>query len=396
VDLTRVLAGPWASQTLADLGAEVIKVERPGRGDDCRLFGPPFLSREDGRATGATSMFLMCNRGKRSLTLDLHRPEGLEVVHKLLAGADVLMENFRVGGMAKLGLDPVRLRDEIPRLIICSVTGYGQTGPYVDRGGYDPIIQAMCGMMSVTGRPPGEPGSGPIKTGPSIVDLFTGLYAVIAIQAALARRCRDGRGTNIDMSLLDCGVQLVAQQAMLAAMTGAAPAPAGNTSNSAVPGGGYDCADGHIVFAIGNEDGYRRMCQAIRRPDLATHPRFSNNIDRVLNRQELLAILLPIFASMRADDLVEALRRCDVPATRVNDLIEVRADPQVIAREIFRDLPDRNGEPVPQIAGPLMFDGERAMAASPPPELGQDTDAILSEIGYGADAIAALRAKRIV
>lgn len=396
VDLSRVLAGPWATQLLADLGAEVIKVERPVRGDDSRSFGPPFLPAEDGEWTGASAMFLAANRGKRSLTLDLGREEGRAVLRDLVATADVLVENFKVGTLARMGLDAQALRAINPGLIVCSITGYGQTGPYADRGGYDPVIQGLCGLMSVTGNPPEMPGGGPMKTGPSLVDIITGLYAVIAIQAALIERGKDGPGVDLDLSLMDCGVAVMAQQAMHYALTGVPPRPIGTGANGGVPGGGYVCADGHIMIAPGNDAGYARMCGAIGRSDLATDPRFRTNRDRLAHRAELLGLLEPIFASWTVADLYAALLAADVPSGPVNDLAQVEADPQVAARGLFAGMAGQDGQTVPQVASPLVYGGSRAMADMPPPRLGQDNDALLAELGRDADARDALRAANIV
>ncbi len=396
VDLSRVLAGPWATQILGDLGAEVIKVERPVRGDDSRSFGPPFLDGEDGGWTGASAMFLAANRGKRSLTLDLARAEGRALLRDLVDTADVLVENFKVGTLARMGLDAETLRASNPGLIICSITGYGQTGPYAPRGGYDPVIQGLCGLMSVTGNPPEMPGGGPMKTGPSLVDIITGLYAAIAIQAALIERGTDGPGVDLDLSLLDCGVAVMAQQAMHYALTGTPPRPIGTGANGGVPGGGYICADGHIMIAPGNDAGYARMCGAIGRPDLATDPRFCTNRDRLAHRAALLGILEPIFASWTVADLHAALLAADVPSGPVNDLAQVEADPQVVARGMFVDLAGSGGRAIPQVAGPVVFGGSRATADAPPPALGQDTESLLVELGRAPAEREALKAAGIV
>ncbi len=396
IDLSRVLAGPWATQTLGDLGAEVIKIERPARGDDSRSFGPPFLEGKDGGWTGASAMFLAANRGKRSMTLDLAREEGRAVLRDLVGTADVLVENFKVGALSRMGLDAATLRASNPGLIICSITGYGQTGPYAPRGGYDPVIQGLCGLMSVTGNPPEMPGGGPMKTGPSLVDIITGLYAAIAIQSALIERGKDGPGVDLDLSLLDCGVAVMAQQAMHYTLTGTPPRPIGTGANGGVPGGGYLCADGHIMIAPGNDEGYARMCGAIGRPDLATDPRFRTNRDRLAHRAALLGILEPLFMSWTVADLHAALLAADVPSGPVNDLAQVEADPQVVARGMFVDLMGQGGRAVPQVAGPVVYDGSRATAAAPPPALGQDTDTLLAELGRVPAERDALKAAGII
>lgn len=369
VDLSRVMAGPFATQLLADLGADVVKIERPGVGDESRLFGPPFLPRADGDPSSATPMFLAVNRGKRSVALDLSSEAGRAALLTLLEGADILVENFKVGTLARLGLDPDMLRSRYPRLILCSITGYGQTGPYAPRGGYDPIIQALCGLMSVNGLP-----GAPMKTGPSLVDIMTGLYAANAIQAALLRRVRTGQGAVIDMALLDVGVAAVAQQMMHWAITGAAPDPVGNGANGGVPGGGYACADGYVMIAPGNEAGYRRLCAAIGRADLGEDPRFATNRHRLANRRLLLSIVEPIFAAMRADDLVARLLAHDVPAATVHDLPAVIADPHVAARGLFVTLTAADGTQIPQISCPIVIDGERQTASAAPPDLGVAPD----------------------
>jgi crotonobetainyl-CoA:carnitine CoA-transferase CaiB-like acyl-CoA transferase len=385
IDLSRVLAGPWATQLLADLGAEVIKIERPKGGDESRLFGPPFLERADGKETHASAMFLACNRGKRSVQLDLGSAAGRDALALLLADADVLVENFRVGALARMGFSVERLRTDFPRLIICSISGYGQDGPYAQRGGYDPIIQAICGLMSVNGLP-GQP----LKTGPSLVDVISGLYAANAIQAALLQRQRTGLGAHLDISLLDAGVAATAQQAMHLAMTGVAPPPVGNGANGGVPGGGYVCADGYVMIAPGNEQGYARFCKAIDRPDLAQDPRFVTNRDRLRHRPQLLEIIEPILAAMPSKLLVERLLAADVPAAHVNGLEAVREDPQVMARGLFRTLQSGSNE-APQVAGPIVIDGVRAMSDRPPPGLDDDGEEVLSQLGLDLAQRAAAR-----
>jgi crotonobetainyl-CoA:carnitine CoA-transferase CaiB-like acyl-CoA transferase len=396
VDLTRVLAGPWATQLLADLGAEVLKIERPMRGDESRSFGPPFLGRQDGRRTTASAMFLAANRGKRSVTLNIAQAEGRDILLSLIETADVLVENFKVGALERLGLTPAILRERNPKLIICSITGYGQTGPYSERGGYDPVIQGLCGLMSVTGHPLSEAGGGPVKTGPSLIDILTGLYAVVAIEAALIGRRNDEPGVDIDLSLLDTGVASCAQQAMQAALTTRAPAPIGNSSNGGVPGGGYLCADGFIMIAPGNDEGYARMCYAIGREDLASDERFVTNASRLAHRGALLDILEPLFRRWRVADLVDALVAADVPAGPVNDMLQVERDPQILHRGLYRSLPDRFGEGIPQVASPIVIGGHRLCSATPPPELGDSTKIILEQLGIDAGAVEDLQRRQIV
>lgn len=367
LDLTRVLAGPWATQTLADLGADVIKVERAGNGDDSRSFGPPFLNPADCGIDGASAMFLAANRGKRSVGLDLASPTGGDEFRRLVADADILIENFKVGTMARMGFAPDQLREINPRLIVCSITGYGQTGPYSARGGYDPVIQGLCGLMSVTGKPTGEPGGGPVKTGPSLVDLITGLYATIALLAAVRERDSTGKGCDIDMSLLDCGVAMVAQQMMYYQLTGTPPGPIGNNANGGVPGGGYDCVDGQIIIAPGNDAGYARMCRALGHPELANDPRFVANSSRLAHKRELLALFEPIIAQWTVAELSEVLTAHDVPNGPVNDLSQVVADPQVDSRGLLTELEGVSG--FYQIAGPIVINGRRMTSDVPPPAL---------------------------
>lgn len=396
IDLTRVLAGPWASQLLADLGAEVIKVERPRRGDDSRGYGPPFLKSRDGDNLAATTMFLAANRGKKSITIDIAKADGRAILKQLVAGADVLIENYKVGDLARHGLDYESLRPLNPRLVYCSVTGFGLTGPYKNRPGYDPIVQAMCGMMSVTGHPLNQPGGGPMKAGPSIVDLFTGLYAAIAIQGALRARDRDGEGQQVDVSLLDCGVAMMAQQAMQFLLTGVPPTHLGTQANGGAPGGGFHCSDGDIMIAPGNDEGYVRLVTAIGHPELATDPRFDSNGQRLKHRQLINDILNGIFADWTVARLAEALTAANVPASPILDLGQVVAHPQVQARGMVRQVPHPEAGAVALVGNPIRFSRTPLGDAPPPPALGQHTDAVLRSLGIPAEEIERLRQAAIV
>jgi len=350
VELARILAGPWCGQLLADLGAEVIKVERPGSGDDTRAWGPPFA------ADGSAAYFHGCNRGKTSVAIDLDTPGGQKAVRDLVAGADVLIENFKVGGLAKYGLDHASLSVLNERLVYCSITGFGQTGPYAARPGYDFIIQGMGGMMALTGEPDGEP----VRAGVAIADLFTGLYASTAILAALRGREATGKGCHIDMALLDVQVAMLANQAMNHLIGGETPHRLGNAHPNIAPYQVFPVADGHIVVAVGNDGQFRRLCALL---GLAEEARFATNADRVRNREALVALLGPALALRRRGELLDALVAAGIPAGPINDIAQVFGDPQVVARGL-RIEPDG----VPGIASPIVIDGRRqaARGASPP------------------------------
>ncbi len=361
IELARVLAGPWAGQTLADLGAEVIKVESP-TGDDTRNWGPPFIDR-DGDRTAA--YFHSCNRGKRSVTADFRTPEGRDLVRDLVRGADVVIENFKVGGLAKYGLDYASLAEINPRLIYCSITGFGQDGPYAHRAGYDYIVQGMSGLMSITGEPEGQP----MKVGVALTDVFTGVYACTAILAAVHQRAQTGRGQQIDMALLDVAVAISANQAMNYLATGESPVRMGNAHPNLSPYQVFDCADGHIIIATGNDPQYQRLCGLLGVEDLATHPDYVHNSDRVANRAALDAALQAETGKWTKADLLAACEAEGVPAGRINDMAEVFADPQVQARGLRIDP-----EGVPGVRTPIRFSeaGLRLDRASP--KLGQDND----------------------
>jgi crotonobetainyl-CoA:carnitine CoA-transferase CaiB-like acyl-CoA transferase len=355
LELARILAGPWAGQLLADLGADVVKVERPGAGDDTRHWGPPFAP------DGAAAYFHACNRGKTSLAVALDRPEGQEQVRALAAGADVLIENFKVGGLAKYGLDFPSLSGLNPRLVYCSITGFGQTGPYAGRAGYDFVAQAMGGAMSLTGEPDGPPQ----KSGVAYADIFTGLYSTVAILAALRERDRTGRGAHIDMALLDTQVSVLANQALAWMVSGEVPHRMGNGHAALVPYQAFKVADGEMIVAVGNDAQFARLCAILGLPGLAKDPRFATNPERVRNRAELIPLLEQALSGRRRDELSEALEAAGIPAGPINSVEAVFADPQVVHRGLRIE-----GDP-PGLASPIVIDGRREVADRPAPRLGE-------------------------
>ncbi len=393
LDLSRVLAGPWAGQTLADLGADVIKVERPGRGDDTRSWGPPYLTDGDGQETSEAAYFLSANRGKRSITLDLARPEGQRIARDLAAECDILIENYKVGGLAKFGLSYDDLKHSHGHLIYCSITGFGQTGPYADRAGYDFMIQGMSGLMAITGKPDEIPGGGPLKVGVAISDLFTGMYVVAAVLAALVHRERGGGGQYIDMALLDCQVAMLANQAMNYLTTGVSPGRLGNAHPNIVPYQAFATADGHIIIAVGNDDQFARFCEAIGRPTLAADPAYADNSSRVKNRAALVAAIAGAIAALNSGPLQAALDAAGVPWGPINDLEQLFADPQVKARGLRVELDHPLAGMVPTVRNPIRYSKTAIEHRAPPPLLGEHTDAVLSEIlGLENDEIERLRA----
>ncbi|MBF9035190.1 CoA transferase [Rhodobacterales bacterium HKCCE2091] len=359
VELARILAGPWAGQALADLGAEVIKVEAP-EGDDTRRWGPPFVEREGDRSA---AYFHSCNRGKASVIADFRTPEGQRKVRDLVAGADVLIENFKVGGLAKYGLDYASLSELNPRLIYCSITGFGQDGPYAHRAGYDYIIQGMSGIMSVTGDPSGQPQ----KVGIAVTDILTGLYSATAILAALHQRQTTGRGQHIDMGLLDVATAFTANQAMNYLTTGTPPARIGNAHQNLTPYQVFDCADGWIIIATGNDAQYRRLCALLGVPDMAEAPEYLTNADRLANREAMTARLTERTLTFGRDDLLQACENAGVPAGPINDMAQVFDDPQVIARGMRIELGG-----VPGVRPPFRFSDADLALHRPAPKLGED------------------------
>jgi crotonobetainyl-CoA:carnitine CoA-transferase CaiB-like acyl-CoA transferase len=387
------LAGPWAGQTLADLGADVVKVERPGAGDDTRGWGPPFLEGENGERLDA-AYFNSCNRGKRSLAVDFEKPEGREIVRRLAAQADVLIENFKTGGLAKYQLDYASLSAINPRLIYCSVTGFGHDGPYAHRAGYDFIIQAMSGVMDITGEPDREPQ----KPGVAFSDLFTGLYAVIAIQAALRRREITGRGAEIDMALFDTQLAGLANQGMNYLVSGVPPKRMGNAHPNLVPYQLFEAADGPLIVATGNDRQARDFCRIVGRPDLAENPVYATNVDRIRLRSQYIGELAAATAKMRRADLLAALEAAHVPAGPINTIAEAFADPQAKARGMQTELPasGARGGTAPAVRSPMRIDGEALIADVAAPRLGEHTEQELAALGYDEAERARLRAAGVI
>ncbi|WP_027016689.1 CaiB/BaiF CoA transferase family protein [Comamonas composti] len=402
LDLSRVLAGPWATQMLADLGADVIKVERPVAGDDTRHWGPPFLKDAAGNDTREASYFTACNRNKRSITVDMAHPEGQALLRRMAAEADVVVENFKVGGLAQYGLDYDSLKALNPRLIYCSITGFGQDGPYAERAGYDLMVQAMCGLMSITGHADGEPGGGPLKVGVAVIDVFTGLYASNAILAALnARdnaRCGTGQGQYIDMALLDVGMAVLANQAAGYLATDKAPARAGNIHPSLAPYQDFKTRDGNVLLAIGNDGQFARFCAAVGQPAWAQDARFATNTARVQNRSALLALMVPLMQTRGTQDWIALFEDKAVPCGPINTVAQAFDDPQVRARGIRVQLP--SGQPgLPDVAGvasPLRLQGTPPVLHRAPPALGQHTDEVLAEMGLTPAHIAELRGNAVI
>jgi crotonobetainyl-CoA:carnitine CoA-transferase CaiB-like acyl-CoA transferase len=392
LDLSRVLAGPWCTQNLADLGAEVIKVEKPGSGDDTRAWGPPYLKDGAGRDTSESAYFLSCNRGKKSVALDITQPEGQRIVRELACRCDVLVENYKVGGLAKYGLDWNNLHEANPRLIYCSITGFGQDGPYAARAGYDFIVQGMGGLMSVTGEPDGAPGGGPQKVGVAVADLFTGMYATVAVLAALTFRDRTGEGQHIDLSLLDAQVAMLANQNMNFLTSGQVPGRRGNAHPNIVPYQTFATADGHVILAIGNDAQFRRFCELAGCAELADDERFAANRARVANRALLIPLLEPILLQRETRAWVDSLEAAGVPCGPINHLNEVFEDPQVRHRGMRIELPHPVAGSVPLVANPIRLSATPIDYAAPPPLLGQHTNEILQKmLGLQKEELARLR-----
>ena len=395
LDLTRVLAGPWCTQTLADLGAEVIKIERPGAGDDTRGWGPPYLRDAEGRETSEAAYYLSTNRNKSSVTLDIATPEGAAAVRELVKQCDVLVENFKVGGLARYGLDYASVRELNPRLIYCSITGFGQTGPYAKRPGYDFMIQGMGGLMSITGERDGLPGAGPQKAGVAVTDLFTGMYATVGILAALQERQRSGLGQHIDLALLDTHVAMLANQNLNYMTSGVAPQRAGNAHQNVVPYQVFQAADGHLIVAVGNDSQFRAYATAIGRPELGTDPDYATNRARITNRVALIEILTGIMREGKRDDWLARLESVGVPCGPINTLDQVFADPQVKAREIWRTVPHPTAGTAPTTANPIRFSETPVQYRKAPPLLGADTQDVLSRVlGWDDARIQALMASQ--
>jgi glutaryl-CoA transferase len=385
LDLSRVLAGPWATQVLADLGAEVIKVERPGAGDDTRSWGPPFTTKADG-SPGDAAYFLAANRNKKSVTVDMARPEGAELLRRLAAKADVVVENFKTGGLKKYGLDYAALHAINPALVYCSITGFGQDGPYAGRAGYDYMIQAMGGLMSITGQADGSPGAEPMKVGVAVADLFTGLYASNAILAALLHARATGQGQHVDMALFDVQAAMLANQATNYFVSGAAPTRMGNAHPNLAPYQPFPTADGAIVVAVGNDGQFRALCAALGCGEAAADPRFLTNALRVQHRAELTAILAARTVGRTTDGWMAALEAAGVPCGPINTIDRVFAEPQAIARGLVVEQSREDLEgPVRTVASPIRLSQTPAAYRSAPPALGQHTREVLAE-ALGLDA----------
>jgi crotonobetainyl-CoA:carnitine CoA-transferase CaiB-like acyl-CoA transferase len=378
LELARILAGPWAGQMLADLGADVIKVERKGAGDDTRGWGPPFVEDKDGKPIGS-AYFHSANRGKRSIELDFESEEGRRLVRKLAARSDVLIENFKVGGLAKFGLDYASLKDECPRLIYCSVTGFGQDGPYSKRAGYDLMAQGMGGLMDLTGMPDGEP----TRIGIPVSDIFTGCYSVIGILAALRQRETTGKGAYVDTALVDSTVGVLSNQALNYLVSGKVPKRIGNAHANIVPYQVFPTADGYAIVATGNDAQYVKFCNVLGAPELAENPAYKNNIGRLTHREELVGKLSALTSKINRDDLLDKLEALGVPAGPINDVSQVFENPQVIHRGMKLDLPSAAAKAgsIPGVRTPIVIDGWKAASENPAPLLGEHTDEILKEIG---------------
>jgi len=387
LDLSRVLAGPWCTQLLADLGAEVIKIERPGTGDDTRHWGPPWHGDGDERVA---AYFLSCNRGKKSAAIDFARPEGAELVRKLAAQADVLVENFKVGGLAKFGLDAATLRAVNPRLVYASITGFGQDGPYADRAGYDFIIQGMGGMMSITGLPDGEPGGGPMRAGVAVADLFTGMYASVAILAALYRRERTGEGAHLDHALFDTQLAMLANQAENALISGEDPPRQGNTHPNIVPYQPFEAADQPIIIAVGNDRQFGRLAEICGHREWASDPRFATNEARVMHRSQIVALVSEAIRAKRAAEWLDQLEAAGIPAGPINSITQALAGVQAQHRQMVRTIAG-----IPLVGSPMRLDGERADSDLPPPALGEHTQEVLATLGLEAQDVDRLRAAKV-
>ena len=396
LDLSRILAGPWAGQILADLGADVIKVERPGPGDDTRGWGPPWIKDDQGQDTSVASYYLCANRNKRSITVDITQPEGQDIVRRLAAQSDVVLENFKLGGLKQYGLDYDSLKAVNPRLVYCSITGFGQDGPYAPRAGYDFLIQGLGGLMSITGRPDGEPGASPMKVGVALTDILTGLYATNAVLAALAWREQSGEGQYIDMALLDVQVACLANQAMNYLATGSNPRRMGNAHPSIVPYQDFPTEDGHMILAIGNDGQFARFCEVAGRPELAADARFATNRARVENRAELIPLLNEITATRTTTEWIAQLEARAVPCGPINGLAEVFADPQVQARGLAVKMPHPEAGEVPLVASPIRLSKTPVEYRRAPPLVGEHTDEILADLGVDAAGIAGLRERGVV
>ncbi len=397
LDLSRILAGPWATQNLADLGADVVKVERPVTGDDTRAWGPPFVRDAEGRETRDSAYFLSANRGKKSLTVDFAQPEGQEIIRELARTSDVLVENYKVGTLARYGLGYDDIRRVNPRIVYCSVTGFGQDGPSADLPGYDFVFQGMAGLMSFTGVADGEPGAAPMKSGVAIGDLATGLYTTAAILAALEHRHQSGEGQYIDMSLLDCIVAITSYQAQNYFISGKIPRRMGNSHPNLVPYQVFRCRDADIIIAVGNDAQFAAFCECLGQPQLAGDARYARSGERTRHRDSLIPLVADVMLTRTVAQWIALLERGNVPCGPVNDIQQVFADPQVRHRRMQLSLPHAAAGTVPSVASPIRLSATPVRYGSAAPLLGEHSDAILSQrLGLSGERIALLRARRII
>ncbi|MBP0595003.1 CoA transferase [Paraburkholderia sp. LEh10] len=397
LDLSRVLAGPWAGQLLADLGADVIKVERPGAGDDTRAWGPPWSTDSAGNATGESAYYLSANRNKRSITIDLSQPEGQQLIRQLASKADVLIENFKVGGLSQYGLDYASLGDVNPRLVYCSITGFGQTGPYAARAGYDFLMQGMGGLMSLTGRADGTQGEGPMKVGVALTDVMTGLYATVAIQAALTHRERTGKGQHIDLALLDVQIACLANQAANFLVGGVVPQRMGNAHPSIVPYQDFPTADGYMIIAVGNDHQFANFCAALGRPEWAGDERFSRNPQRVKHRDELIAMIRSVTVNRDTNEWIAIMEAAGVPCGPINSLDKVFADPHVQSHNMRIEMTHPVTKHAALVANPIRLSESPVQYRQFPPTLGEHTEEVLDDwLDMATSEIEALRAGKII
>jgi len=397
LDLSRILAGPWAGQILADLGADVIKIERPGVGDDTRSWGPPYLKDEDGEDTTIAAYYLCANRNKRSVTVDMTHPEGQQLLHALARECDVVLENFKKDGLKRYRLDYASLKAINPRLVYCSITGFGQDGPYAARAGYDFLIQGMGGLMSVTGKSDDVPGGGPVKVGVALTDILTGLYAANAVQAALAWRERSGMGQHIDLALLDVQVACLANQAMNYLASGSTPQRLGNAHPNIVPYQDFPTDDGYMIVTVGNDAQFERFCEAAGQPALAIDPRYATNKARVANRDTLIPQLNKLTIRRTTADWISRLEAVGVPCGPINTIADVFTDPQVQARGLRVDMTHPVMGSIPQVASPFRLSETPVEYRNPPPALGEHTDEVLATLlGLDAHAIGRLRENNVI
>ncbi len=396
LDLSRVLAGPWCTQTLADLGADVIKVERPGSGDDTRAWGPPYLKDREGKDSSEAAYYLGANRNKRSITIDISHPEGQALIRELAGTVDVVVENFKVGDLARYGLDAASLRALYPRLVFCSITGFGQTGPYKDRAGYDYAVQGLGGLMSVTGERDDLLGGGPQKVGVAVADLFTGLYATVAILAALRHRDATGEGQVIDMALLDTQLAMLANLGSNYLCTGQPPGRMGNAHQNIVPYQVFEASDGHLILAVGNDSQFAKFAEIAGRPDWASNARFAKNADRVRNRELLVPEIAALIKTRPRNSWLAALEAAKVPCGAINNLAEAFADPQAQAREMTVAMAHPLSEQLRLVASPMRLSATPVSYRRPPPLLGQHSQDILAEAGLDEARIAALRSAGVL